>query len=55
MSDYEPLILAALNHQWQTTKEIAANIPCRMINEHSMVATCWGYLDRMKKARIVEQ
>lgn len=54
MSDYEPFIMAALNHQWQTTKKIAANIPCR-IHERSRVVMCWGYLDRMKKEGLVEQ
>ena len=53
MSDYEPLILAALSHQWQSTKKIAANIPANL-EIRSLVTTSWKYLSRMEKAGLVE-
>lgn len=54
MTDFEALLLANLNHQWQSTKKIAANIPSRAINQRSLISKCWYHLDRMKKTGIVE-
>lgn len=53
MSYYEPLILDALSHQWQTTKKISANIPAN-IEARSLIRTVWQYLSRMEKAGLVE-
>lgn len=53
MTDFEALLLANLNHQWQSTKMIAANIP-RAINQRSLISECWYHLDRMKKTGLVE-
>lgn len=53
MSDYEPMILAALSHQWQSTKKIAANIPANL-EMRSLASTGWRYLSRMEKAGLVE-
>lgn len=51
----EDLLLAALNHQWQSTKKIAAQIPDPYITEHSRVSKSFHYLRKLKDSGLVEE
>lgn len=51
----EDLLLAALNHQWQSTKKIAAQIPDPFITEHSRISKSFHYPRKLKDSGLVEE